>query len=737
MPAMKSSTADAPLIISAAESASASPPVQVQAWAVAGLHCAACADGLADLLRAQPGVTRAEVGYAAAMAVVQAPEAVQRSLPEAVRRAGYGLAPATPADAAALRQREARTLLWRLFVAAFCMMQVMMLAAPTYFASGAEVPADLRRLLHWGSWVLSWPVMLFSATPFLRGAWRSLRRRQLGMDVPVALGILITFAASTWALGDATGQTEVYFDSLTMFVAFLLAGRWLELKARHGAIEELSALQGDEPAEAVRERADGSVQAVPAHDVAVGDVLRLALGERLVCDGQLLDGATQMDEALLTGESQPVPKRAGDALLGGSVNLGGPVRLRVTRPRTDSQGQRLAQSLQQALTERPSLRLESERWAPPFLAAVLLLALGAGIGWLWVEPARALMVACAVLIVTCPCALALAAPAARVASARALARRGIVLQRLEALETLARVNEVVLDKTGTLTRPTVLPLGPGAPPALQAAAQALASWSQHPMARALARLPQPSGVPPWRWRDVTEHAGAGVRGVDPDGRAWRLGSPAWVGAGAQPLDADTHSATDVALAFGPEEAGAVLRYRRDEEPLPAVPRMVARLRAQGLGLQLLSGDQAPRVQALGQALGLDRASGDCQPEAKRATVQALQAQGRCVLMVGDGVNDGPVLAQADAAVAVGGASALAGRAADAVLLRADLAALPELIDQARRTRRVMRQNLAWAAAYNALAVPMALMGWLPPWAAGLGMALSSALVVLNGLRLAR
>jgi Cu2+-exporting ATPase len=728
MPPMDIHAADRADIISTPCEGQSSLPVG-QAWAVAGLHCAACADSLADLLRQQPGVTRVEVGYAAALAVVHAPTGVQEGLPEAVRRAGFGLAPATPADAAALRKREARTLLWRLFVASFCMMQVMMLAAPTYFAAGAEVPADLRLLLHWGSWVLSWPVMLFSATPFLRGAWRSLRRRQLGMDVPVALGILITFAASSWALSDPTGQTEVYFDSLTMFVAFLLAGRWLELKARHGAAQELGALQGDEPEDVARERADGSVESVPASALLVGDVLRLSLGERLACDGLLLDGTTQMDEALLTGESQPVPKQVGDALLGGSVNLGAPVRLRVTRRREDSQGQRLAQTLQQALTERPGLRLESERWAGPFLATVLLLACGAGIAWLWVDASRALMVACAVLIVTCPCALALAAPAARVASARALARAGVVLQRLESLETLARVNEVVLDKTGTLTRPTVQALDKSASPAMMAAAQALASWSQHPMARALARLPQPAGAPPWRWRDVTEQTGAGLRGVDPEGRAWRLGAPAWVGDGAGQAGA--------ALAFGPEGRSAVLVFRRDEEPLPVVPRVLARLRGMGLGLRLLSGDQSDRVQAFGRQLALEEVAGDCSPEAKRAAVQAMQAQGRCVLMVGDGINDGPVLAQADAAVAVGGASAMAGRAADAVLLRTDLAALPDLMEQARRTRRVMRQNLFWAAAYNALAVPMALMGWLPPWAAGLGMALSSAVVVLNGLRLAR
>ncbi|RVT83009.1 cadmium-translocating P-type ATPase [Inhella crocodyli] len=722
---MDSTAPGDPAIIS---TPAADGPATARAWAVAGLHCAACADSLADLLRAQPGVQRVDVGYAAALAVVHAPAAVQQGLPEAVRRAGFALAPAQPADAAELRRQEARTLLWRFFVAAFCMMQVMMLAAPTYFASGAEVPPDLRRLLHWGSWVLSWPVMVFSATPFLRGAWRSLRRRQLGMDVPVALGILITFGASTWALGDPTGQAEVYFDSLTMFVAFLLAGRWLELKARHAAAQALADLQGDEAAEVSRERADGGVETVSAERVQAGEVLRVALGEALACDAVLLDGPTQMDEAVLTGESLPVAKRAGDALLGGSVNLGAPVRVRVTRARHDSQGQRLAQSLQQALTERPGLTLEAERWAGPFLAAVLLLALGAGLGWLWVEPSRALMVACATLIVTCPCALALAAPAARVASARALARRGIVLQRLEALETLARVNDVVLDKTGTLTRPSVRPLQTDAP-ALQAAAQALASWSQHPMARALSRLPQPSAAPPWRWQSVAEQPGAGLRGLDPEGRAWRLGAPAWVEA----VSADE----EVALAFGREGEPARLRFRRDEEPVPLAARVMQRLRAQGLALRLLSGDRSARVRALGEELGMDAADGDCAPEAKRAAVQALQGQGRCVLMVGDGVNDGPVLAQADVAVAVGGASALAGRAADAVMLRAELSALPDLIVQARRTRRITRQNLAWAAAYNAAAVPLALMGWLPPWAAGLGMALSSALVVLNALRLAR
>ncbi|MFN8848920.1 MAG: heavy metal translocating P-type ATPase [Inhella sp.] len=701
----------------------------LQAWSVSGLHCAACADALAEWLRAQPGVQHADVGYAAALAVVRAAPAVQQGLPAAAHRAGYGLAPATPADAAALRQREARVLLWRLFVAAFCMMQVMMLAAPTYFAAGAEVPADLRRLLHWGSWVLSWPVMLFSAQPFLQGAWRSLRRRQLGMDVPVALGIVITFAASTWALNDPSGREAVYFDSLTMFVAFLLAGRWLEMKARHGAAQELAALTASDTPDVAREHADGSVSTVSATAVAVGDVLRVALGERVACDARLVEGITQCDEALLTGESLPVPKAAGDRVWGGSVNLGGPVRVRVERPWADSQAQRLAQGLAQALTERPRLRPEAERWAGPFLAAVLTLALGAGVAWWWIEPSRAVMVACAMLIVTCPCALALAAPAARVASARALARRGVVLQRLDALEVLAGVDQVVLDKTGTLSRPAVRPSAPTGAAALQAAAQALASWSQHPMARAVSRLPLPTTAPPWVWHSVSEQPGAGLRGLDPQGRAWCLGAPAWVGASG--------SWAQSALVFGPEGQEAVLGFDQDEEPLPSAGRLVQRLKAMGLTLRLLSGDRPERGRAMAVPLGLDRAEGACTPEHKRAAVEGLQAQGHRVLMVGDGVNDGPVLAQADAAVAVGGASALAGRAADAVLLRADLGALADLLLQARATHRIVRQNLTWAAAYNALAVPLALMGWLPPWAAGLGMALSSALVVGNAMRLVR
>lgn len=688
-------------------------------WAVAGLHCAACADTLRERLLAEPGVAQARVGYGAGVAVVRAPAAVQQALPARLQGSGYRLAPLEPSSSAALRERESRQLLWRAFVAGFCMMQVMMLAAPTYFEAGRALPADLRQLLGWASWVLSWPVMLWSSQPFLVGAWRSLRRRQLGMDLPVALASVVTFAVSTLALFDPLGPWggELYFDSLTMFLAFLLAARWFELRARHAAAAELTALVAEPARPVVREASDGSVSEQPLAAVRAGDVLRVARGELIPVDGLLLEGETEVDEALLSGESRPVAKAAGDLLVGGSLNLGRPLRLRAQCDAGAGRAAQLAQRLQAALTERPTRLTLADRGAQHFLAAVLLLALAAGGFWAWWEPSRAVAVVCAVLIVTCPCAFALAAPAARVASHRALARQGLLLQRLDALETLSRVDTVMLDKTGTLTRPVAQAeaLRPGALAQLNAAA-ALASWSRHPLSQAIARL---ATGPSARWHQVQELPGRGLRGVDGDGRAWLLG------AGVD------------GTVYGPEGEPAWLRFAVAESPLPQAPRVLTRLRGLGLRLGLLSGDRPARVAAIAAELGIEDAVGGCSPEDKLQRLRDAQQQGRVLLMVGDGLNDAPVLAQADVSLAVTGAAPLAAHAADALLLRGGLDALPLLIEQARRTQRVTRQNLIWAAAYNGLAVPMALAGWLPPWAAGLGMALSSALVVGNALRLQR
>ena len=698
---------------------------------LAGLHCAACAGLIETALLGVPGVQAARVNAAAAIARVQWDPARTRAsaLVVAVRAAGYDAAPDLAADARALRQREQRLALWRLFVAAFCAMQVMMFAAPVYFAEASDLAPDLRQLLHWGSWLLSLPVLLFSAAPFFSAAWRALRQRRIGMDTPVALGIAVTFLASSGAAFDPGGAfgSEVYFDSLTMFVAFLLGARWLELRARHRAAEAMEAGSAALPELALRVRGDGSVERVSAARLAPGDRVRVALGAAFPADGVLLIGSTHTDESLLNGESLPRARQPGDELLAGSLNLGAPVELRVTRSGAATRQAAIVALMQEAMAQRPALAVSADRWAAPFLIAVLLLAATAAAAWSVIDPSRALWVAVSVLIVTCPCALSLAAPSALLAASGQLARGGVLLRRPDALDTMARVQTLFVDKTGTLTsdRP-LLRVGAEADAALLQYAASLAAWSSHPLSRALAAQVRADAT---AWSDVQETPGAGVAARDPQGREWRLGSAAFVGAPIYDDDA-------LQLWFG-ALGRPPLRLDFDETLRPDAARAIAALRLQGIEVRLLSGDRNQRVQRLATQLGLAFAQGDATPQDKLAAVRAAQASGQVVAMLGDGINDAPVLAQADVSLAMGEGADLAHQSADAVLLSMRLADVAHAFALARRTRRVVWQNFAWAAAYNAVCVPLALLGWLPPWLAGLGMAASSLVVVGNSLRLAR
>jgi P-type Cu2+ transporter len=625
------------------------------------------------------------------------------------------------ADAAAARRAEQRLALWRLFVAAFCAMQVMMLATPSYVADAGTLSADLEQLLNRSAWMLTLPVLLFSASPFFASAWRSVRGGRLGMDVPVSLGIAIAFVASSGAAFDPGGVFghEVYFDSLTMFVSFLLAGRWLEARARHRAIEAVERLAVGAPTTAWRLRADGGVDAVRADALLPGQRVRVPVGEAFPADGCIEDGTSSADESLLTGESRPVAKARGDAAVGGSLNLTAPVVMRVERTGADTRAAQIAVLMREALTRRPAVLRAADRMAAPFLAAVLLLALGAAAWWWPVDPSRALWVAVSVLVVTCPCALSLATPSALLAATSGLAQRGVLLRRIEAIESLARVRHVMLDKTGTVTE--AQPVLRDAPPIADFAAS-LAAWSTHPLSRALvAARPHAMAL---AWRDVREVPGCGLEGTDPQGRRWRLGSAAWLGA-TQPCE----------LAFGAAgEPPTVFAF--DEALRADAAAAVRALQADGIAVTLLSGDAQPRVARLAERLGLLHAIGSATPERKLDAMRRAQSRGDVVAMVGDGVNDAPVLAQADLSFAMPQGAQIARTTADAVLLSARLGDVVSSIHLARRTVRVMRQNLAWAALYNAACVPLAITGHLPPWAAGLGMAASSLFVVMNSIRLA-
>ena len=714
---------------------------------ISGMHCAACAGLIEAAVQRDPGVAEVSVSAAGERARIRwDPAATKLSgIVAYIRSAGYDAAPDVAAAARELRRQEARAALWRLFVASFCAMQVMMMATPSYVTTAGELAPDMRQLLNWGGWVLSIPVLAFSADVFFKGAWRALRQRRIGMDVPVAIGILVTFVASSGATFDPNGifGHEVYFDSLTMFVSFLLGGRWLEMRMRHRAAQSLEATLNAMPDSAQRLCGDGSVETVSVRRLLVGDRVRVPVGQAFPADGVLVEGDTQADESLLTGESRPVPRPCGAAVVAGSINQGAPVLMRVLQVGGDTRLSRIEALMQGALAQRPAWARVADRFAAPFLWAVLLLACGAAAVWSVVDPSRAVWVFVSVLIVTCPCALSLAAPSALLAAAGALARRGVLVQRLDALATLATLTQVVFDKTGTLTEDKLQPVGlerldAGQASAamgdteVRAVAASLAAWSVHPLSRAVSALGEgqaPAGI---TWTDIEEQAGAGLQARDAQGRAWRLGSRAF--AGAIEIGGDDADRSAVWLACN----GAPLaRLDFDEVLRPDAGAAVAALRADGVTVSLLSGDREQRALQIGQALGVDHVFGQATPQSKLDAVRALQARGQRVAMVGDGINDAPVLAAADVSLAMGQGALVSRAHADAVIVSNRLSDIALARSHAQRALRVVKQNLAWAAAYNLACIPLALVGWLPPWAAGLGMACSSLLVIGNSLRLAR
>lgn len=710
---------------------------------IEGMHCAACALTVEEALRSVPGVSAASVsaGSRRARVLWQADAVLPSDWMGAVRRAGYRAVPANDAFASERRRQETRKALWRWAVAGLCMMQVMMYAWPAYVAEPGDLTAEMEQLLRWASWVLTLPVMLFSCGPFFSAALRDILQRRISMDLPVALGMGITFVVSTAGTFEPQGifGREVYFDSLTMFVFFLLTGRWFEQRLRERTAGALDALMNRLPDSVLRQRSDGEFERVAVRRILPGDVLRVLPGEAFPADGTVIEGSTLADEALLTGESRPLPRGVGATVIAGSHNLTAAVLVRVERIGAETRFAQIVALMEQAATSRPQLAQLVDRMARPFLLGVLLAAGGAAIFWWSHDPGHALMVAVAVLVVTCPCALSLATPAAMLAAAGTLARQGVLVRRLGALEALAEADMVVFDKTGTLTRDAMVLQsvqtreGVSCGQAL-GMAMALAQQSLHPVSRALFAAGQVEGIVAWRAEQVRESSGLGLVGqVSPlPGQGGvtqelRLGSPA-------------HCGVNVAIPAGPhavlsDAQGWLATFALGEDIRPDAAATVAALQAQGMDVRILSGDAAPAVARVAARLGIQEARGACTPQDKLAFLRAAQQQGRKVVVVGDGLNDGPALAGAHVSFAFGQAVPLAQAQSDFVVLGEELASVGRALALARRTLRIVRQNLAWAVVYNAACVPLAVAGWLPAWLAGLGMAASSLLVVLNALRL--
>ncbi len=712
---------------------------------VQGMYCAACSDAVESAVAGRPGVLSAQVHAATRRLVLRWDPALTRisDLARAVGDAGYRLLPLQQALSVNERLAETRKALWRLFVAGFCMMQVMMYTTPMYVTEPGEIDADLLHLLRWACWILSVPVLLFASGPFFRNAWRDLRQGRVGMDTPVSIGILVTFIASSGATFDPAGPWghEIWYDSLTMFVFFLLGGRYLELKARDRTAGALDALINRLPERCERQRDDGGFEPVSLKRLQSGDVVRVQAGQAFPGDGRLLSDGATVDEALLTGESHPVTRRRGEALVAGSFNLAGAALMRIERLGRDTRFAQIVQLMERAATDKPRLAQLADRIAAPFLLLVLLAAALSGWWWWQINPDRAIAVAVAVLIVTCPCALSLATPVAMLASAGALARRGVLVRRLQAFEALAGIDTVVFDKTGTLTRDRVvlrevLVRDGLDPQRALALAAPLARASLHPVSRAIARAAEEIRLPEPAFSEVQEVPGRGLQAGQGDALL-RLGSAGFCGLDEAELLRAGRSVADRPCAFLCDARGWLATFVLDEGVREEAAAVVARLHELGLETRLLSGDRAQAAERVARQLGIKVVVAQASPERKLAELLELQQQGRRLAMVGDGLNDGPVLARADCSFALGHGAPLAQAQSDFVVQSGQLDEVVAAIVLARKTLQVVRQNLVWAAVYNLLAVPLALAGWMPPWLAGLGMAASSLLVIGNALRLAR
>lgn len=716
---------------------------QEAALVLEGITCAACVWLNEQHVAQLPGVLAVDVNYTTRRARVRWDDqriALSQIL-KAIADIGYRAHPFDPARQEAVAQKERRAMLWRLAVSGLGMMQVMMYAYPTYVANEGELTQDVVTLLRWSSLLLTLPVILYACGPFFKNAWRDITLRRVGMDTPVALGIGAAFVASVWAT--LIGQGHVYYDSINMFVFFLLGGRYLELLARQKALRATEELGRLAPAFADRLTGQGevtTVERVLVSALAVGDRVLVKPGAQIPADGRVLDGASSVDESLLTGESRPVSKAVGASVTGGSMNIDNPLTVRVEQVGEATRLAAILRLMARGALEKPQAVTIADRVASWFLWGLLALAGLTALVWWMIDPARALPITVAVLVVSCPCALSLATPVALTIASGRLAREGLLVTRGHAIETLAQATDVVFDKTGTLTTGAmqlahIEALAEVDTATCLASAAALEQRASHPLAHALRQAAV--GLPPMTATDEQHETGGGIEAMV-NGRRLRIGHAAYVaqlvGQGLPVAHSPGRAVTTLFLGA----PGAWLaRFEMVDEVRPDAPATVGRLQALGCRVALLSGDDPAVVAHLAEQVGIEVAVGRATPHSKLERVAAWQTEGRVVCMVGDGVNDAPVLAQAQVSVAMGEGTELARTQGDCILLGGQLSVLADSISLARATRRTIRENLWWAVIYNAVALPVAMGGFLTPWLAGIGMSFSSLWVVLNSLRLQR
>ena len=686
--------------------------------AVPGMHCAGCMSKVERALGELPGVASARVNLSArTVSVDHEPGLESHTLVEALEGVGFEAQARRKADARPVS--AVRPLLAPLAVAAFAAMNVMLLSVSVWSGAGGST----RDLFHWISALIAVPAIGYAGMPFFRSAWQAVRRMTTNMDVPISIGVIIATGLSLYET--ARHGEHAWFDGALMLLAFLLAGRVLDAMMRDKARGGVDALLAQAAQGAMVVSGQGELVWVDAQALEPGMTMRVAAGERLAADGEIVSGTSTFDQSLLTGESAPVALGMGDAALAGTLNLTAPVDVRVSHAGHDTTLAEIARLMEASTQNRSRYVRIADRAARLYAPAVHSLAALTVAGWLLAGASlyQALVIGVAVLIITCPCALGLAVPVAQVVASGALIRAGIMVRDGSALERLAGVDRALLDKTGTLTlgRPMPDPVELDAMPVEETqVALALASNSRHPFSRALADALAARGVKASELDHIREEPGEGM-------------FARWLGLEVALRRPQSAEASAVAI----EIEGRPSRIVHFSDRLrPDSRAALSRLRAMGVECSILSGDGEAAVGEIARELGLEARAG-VRPAEKQDVVADLRAEGRKVLMVGDGLNDGPALAAADASMAPGTASEVGLQAADLVFVSASLMALPRALTAARKTMAVVRQNFALAVGYNILAVPLAMAGMVTPLIAAVAMSMSSLIVVANSLRLAR
>ena len=708
-----------------------------------GITCAACVWLNERHVTQLPGVLDVQVNYATHRARVRWDETQIKlsDILQAIHTIGYSAHPYDPQQQQLAFERDRRNQLRRIGIAGVLGMQVMVLSIALYAGGWSGMEAGFKTFFRWIGLLLTTPVLLYSGAPFFRGAWRDLRNRSVGMDVPVALGILVAFGGSLHA--SWTGQGEVYYDSVVMFIFFLLSSRYFELMARKRGAEILEQLSRALPAMATRitTTENGEQQEViPLTELQTGDTVLVRPGETIPADGSVTAGESSVSEALLTGESTPINKAQGARLIGGSINMESPLYLCVEQVGLDTVLAEIVRLLEQAQNEKPAITLLADRVARWFVGTVLVVAAAVGVYWWQQAPDSWLPILVSVLVVTCPCALSLATPTAISAATGTMLGHGLLTIRSHSLETLARCSHVIFDKTGTLTLGTpvitrTLCLSHLDERTVLGIAAALEQQSEHPAGKAI--VTAAAGSKPLAASDFRNFPGAGIS-ARIDERQWFIGNAEFIAAhtdaSSDTLPAAIDHGTRVLLADSRQLHALFLLRDAMREEAPAV---VKALRLAGKQVLLMSGDHLAAAQQLAGEAGIEEIYGGMTPADKLHQLQSLQQQGAVVAMVGDGINDAPVLAAADVSIVMRDAADISQANADMVLLSNNLNALTRGILLARRTLRIIRQNLVWAVGYNLIALPAAALGYVAPWMAAIGMSSSSLLVVLNALRLTR